>query len=169
MTKVEEVMTKPVVTVPPEMSVKEAAALLAEKDVSGAPVIADGRIIGIFSEVDILRSLKTTKKNLRMVFPSISSIGIAFQEEVVQRELLEAYEEIGSRSVSEVMSKEAHTVTTDTTLKEAVMAMVLNDVNRLPVTQAGQLVGIVTRGDIIKGLAKNDNDKNGNGIAAKLG
>lgn len=169
MTKVEEVMTKIVVTVPPEMSVKEAAALLAEKDVSGAPVIEDGRIVGIFSEVDILRSLKTTKKNLRMVFPSISSIGIAFQEEVVQRELLEAYEEIGSRSVSEVMSREAHTVTTDTTLKEAVMAMVMNDVNRLPVTRAGQLVGIVTRGDIIKGLAKNDNDKNGNGIAAKLG
>ena len=169
MTKVEEVMTGPVVTVGPDMPVREAAALLAEKDVSGAPVIDHGKIVGIFSEADILRSLKTTKKNLRMVFPSISSIGIAFQEEVVQRELLEAYEEIGGKPVSEVMSKEVHSIAVDTTLKEAVMAMVMNDVNRLPVVKEGELVGIVTRGDIIKGLAKDDNNKNGDGMAALLG
>jgi CBS domain-containing protein len=161
MTKVEEIMTSPVVTVTPDMPVSEAAALLAEKDVSGAPVVDQGKIVGIFSEADVLRSLKTTKKNLRLVFPSISSIGIAFQEEVVQRELLEAYEDIGSRPVSDVMSREVHTVATDITIKEAVMAMVMNDVNRLPVMKQGELVGIVTRGDVIKGLANDRNSKNG--------
>lgn len=169
MTKVEQIMTSPVVTVTPDMPVKEAAALLSEKDVSGAPVLDQGKIVGIFSEADVLRSLKTTKKNLRLVFPSISSIGIAFQEEVVQRELLEAYEEIGGMPVSDVMSKEVHTVGADITLKEAVMAMVLNDVNRLPVMRQGELVGIVTRGDVIKGLASDKNSKNGNGLAPFLG
>ena len=157
MRKVREVMTSPVATVAPDMLVKDAAAILAQKDVSGAPVVEAGKIVGVFSEVDVLRSLKTTKKNIRLVFPSISSIGIAFQEELVQRELLEAYEEIGEKPVSEVMSRQVFTVQEDITLKDAVIAMVQNDVNRLPVMRGGELVGIVTRGDVIKGLA---NDKN---------
>ena len=158
---VKEVMTTPVVTLTPDMPVREATELLAEKDVSGAPVLEGDNIVGVFSEADVLRSLKTTKKNLRLVFPSISSIGIAFQEELVQRELLEAYEEVGSKPVSEVMSGEIHTIDADSTVKAAVMVMVMNDVNRLPVLSEGRLVGIVTRGDVIKGLAdeKNNNDK----------
>ena len=143
----------------PQTLVKDAVALLAEKNVSGAPVMEGGKIVGIFSEVDVLRSLKTTKKNLRLVFPSISSIGIAFQEELVQRELLEAYEEIGTMPVSEVMSRQVHAVEEDITLKDAVVAMVQNDVNRLPVLRRGDLVGIVTRGDVIKGLANDKNDR----------
>ena len=86
----------------------------------------------------------------------------------MQRELLEAYEEIGSKPVSEVMSTEVHVVATNITLKEAVMAMVMNDVNRLPVTKDGELVGIVTRGDVIKGLAKDKNSKNGNDLEPLL-
>jgi len=159
MRRVREVMSSPVVTVTPDTLVKDAAALLAEKNVSGAPVMEGGDIVGVFSEVDILRSLKTTKKNLRLVFPSVSSIGIAFQEELVQRELLEAYEEIGAMPVSEVMSKQIHTVDDDITLKDAVVAMVKNNVNRLPVLKAGELVGIITRGDVIKGLANNSNGR----------
>lgn len=155
---VKEVMTVPVVTLAPDMPVQQATALLAEKDVSGAPVLDGEKIVGIFSEADVLRSLKTTKKNLRLVFPSISSIGIAFQEELVQRELLEAYEEIGSKSVSDVMSKEIYVIDADSTVKAAVMAMVVNDVNRLPVVSDDRLVGIVTRGDVIKGLAEDKND-----------
>ena len=158
MRKVREVMTSPVATVAPDMLVKDAAAILAQKDVSGAPVVEAGKIVGVFSEVDVLRSLKTTKKNIRLVFPSISSIGIAFQEELVQRELLEAYEEIGEKPVSEVMSRQVFTVQEDITLKDAVIAMVQNDVNRLPVMRGGELVGIVTRGDVIKGLANDKND-----------
>lgn len=169
MRTVEQIMTSPVVTVTPDMPVKEAATILSEKDISGAPVVDQGRVVGVFSEADVLRSLKTTKKNIRLVFPSISSIGIAFQEEVVQRELLEAYEEIGSKPVSEVMSKEVHTVSADITLKEAVMVMVLNDVNRLPVTKGEELVGIVTRGDVIKGLAEDKNSKDNGGMAPSVG
>ncbi|HIH00844.1 TPA: CBS domain-containing protein [Thermoplasmata archaeon] len=159
MRKVRDVMTSPVTTVTPDMLVKDAAAILAQKDVSGAPVMEAGKIVGVFSEVDVLKSLKTTKKNLRLVFPSISSIGIAFQEELVQRELLEAYEEIGEKPVSEVMSRRVLTVQEDITLKDAVVVMVQNDVNRLPVMRGGELVGIITRGDVIKGLANDKNDQ----------
>jgi CBS domain-containing protein len=161
MRRVRDFMTSPVITMTPETLVKDAVALLTEKDVSGAPVMEGGKVVGIFSEVDILKALKTTKKNLRLVFPSISSIGIAFQEELVQRELLEAYEEIGEMTVSEVMSKQVHTVDDEITLKDAVAAMVQNDVNRLPVLKKGELVGILTRGDVLKGLANDRNGRNG--------
>ena len=156
MLKVKEVMSKPVITVTPETLVKEAALLLGEKDISGVPVIDAGKIVGVFSEADILRSIKTTKKDLRLIYPSVSSLGIAFQEEVTQREILEAYDEIGHRPVKEVMSKDVVTVESDTPLNEAIVQMVRKGINRLPVVDKHELVGMVTRGDVIRGLAKEE-------------
>lgn len=154
MVKVREVMSHPVTTVTPGTLVKDAAAMLSERNVSGVPVVEDDEVVGIFSEVDVLRSIKTTKKDLRLVFPSISSLGIAFQEEVTQREILEAYEEVGNSPVKDVMSREVYTVSPDITLNEAIMMMVEKRINRLPVVEGKNLVGIVTRGDIIRGLAR---------------
>jgi len=153
MLKVREVMTKTVLTIGPGTSVKDAAAMLAEKNISGLPVVENDKIVGIFSEADVLRSLKTTKKDLRLIYPSISSLGIAFQEEVTQREILEAYEEIGNLPVREVMSKTVVTVAPDITLNEAIVKMVQRGINRLPVVEKNALVGIITRADVIRGLA----------------
>jgi CBS domain-containing protein len=152
--KVKEVMSSPVLTISPDTPVKDAAALLAERNVSGAPVVENGIVVGIFSEIDLLKSMKTTKKDMRLVFPSISSIGIAFQEEITQREILEAYEEIGNASVRDLMSKDVVTISPDITLNEAILKMVQHKINRLPVVLNKELLGIVTRGDIIRGLAR---------------
>lgn len=154
MVKVREVMSSPVLSIPPETLVKDAAAMLAERNVSGVPVVDGESVVGVFSEIDVLRSIKTTKKDLRLVFPSISSLGIAFQEEVTQREILEAYEEVGNTPVKEIMSKDVVTVSPDITLSEAVLMMVERKIQRLPVVEGHKLVGIVTRGDIIRGLAR---------------
>lgn len=154
MVKVREVMSSPVVSISPETLVKDATAMLAERNVSGVPVVENESVVGVFSEIDVLRSIKTTKKDLRLVFPSISSLGIAFQEEVTQREILEAYEEIGNTPVREIMSKTVVTVTPEITLNEAIVMMVERKIQRLPVVEGTKLVGIVTRGDIIRGLAK---------------
>lgn len=154
MVKVREVMTSPVMSIPPETLVKDAAAMLAEKNVSGVPVVEDDQVVGVFTEIDVLRSIKTTKKDLRLVFPSISSLGIAFQEEVTQREIIEAYEEIGNTPVKDVMSKDVVTVNPEITVNEAIVMMVERKIQRLPVVEGRKLVGIVTRGDIIRGLAK---------------
>lgn len=155
--KVKDVMSKPVTTITLDTPVKDAAAMLADKNISGAPVMDGNRIVGIFTEADVLRSLKTMKKDLRLVYPSISSLGIAFQEEVTQREILEAYEEIGNLPVKEVMSREVVTVDADIPLNEAISKMVLKGIHRLPVMEKNTLVGIVTRGDIIRGLAAETN------------
>jgi len=154
MVKVREVMSSPVLSIPPETLVKDAAAMLAERNVSGVPVVDGESVVGVFSEIDVLRSIKTTKKDLRLVFPSISSLGIAFQEEVTQREILEAYEEVGNTPVKEIMSKDVVTVSPDITLSEAILMMVERKIQRLPVVEGHRLVGIITRGDIIRGLAR---------------
>lgn len=159
MIKVSEVMTRQVTTVSPDTPVKEAAAILAEKNVSGMPVVEQGRVVGVFSEEDVLRHIKTIKKDLRLIYPSISSLGIAFQEEVTQRELLEAYEEVGNKPVREVMSRDVVTVAPDIPLNEAILKMVQRGINRLPVVEGGNLVGIVTRGDVIRGLAREESNR----------
>jgi len=159
MLKVREVMSAPVATVSPETTVKDAAALLAEKDISGVPVVEGTRVVGIFSEADVLRSLRTTKKDLRLIFPSVSSLGIAFQEDVTQREILEAYEEIGNKPVKDVMTKEVVTVEPDIPLNDAIVKMVQRGISRLPVVEKNALVGIVTRGDVIRGLARENSEK----------
>lgn len=154
MLRVKDIMSKPVITVGPDTLVKDASAMLAQNNISGLPVMENGKIVGIFSEVDVLRSIKTQKKDLRLVYPSISSLGIAFQEEVTQREILEAYEEIGRMSVRDVMSTHVEVVGPDITVSEAVMRMVQRGINRLPVVEKNVVVGIVTRADVIRGLAK---------------
>jgi CBS domain-containing protein len=154
MLKVKDIMSSPVLTVGPDTTVKDASALLAERNISGVPVVELGKIVGVFSEADVLRSIKTQKKDLRLVYPSVSTLGIAFQEEVTQRELLEAYEEIGNMPVRDVMSRQVEAVGPDLTLSEAVMKMVQKGIHRLPVVEKSQIVGIITRGDVIRGLAK---------------
>lgn len=153
MLKVREVMTKTVTTVTPDTLVKDAAAILALRNISGVPVVDGGKIVGIFSEADVLKSIKTTKKDMRLIYPSISSLGIAFQEEVTQREIIEAYEEIGQKPVKEVMSTRVVTVAPDIPINEVIVQMVQKSINRLPVVDKNVLVGIITRGDVIRGLA----------------
>jgi len=160
MPKVKDVMSKPVVSIGPDVLVKDAAALLAERNISGVPVVdANGAVIGIFSEADVLRSIKTQKKDIRLIYPSISSLGIAFQEEVTQREILVAYEEIGNKAVKDIMSQNVVTVGPEIELNEAIVKMVGKGINRLPVVDKNVLVGIVTRGDVIRGLARDHSAK----------
>jgi CBS domain-containing protein len=153
MLKVKQIMSKPVITVTSDTLVKDASALLAVKNISGVPVVDGQRIVGVFSEADVLRSLKTTKKDLKLIYPSISSLGIAFQEEVTQREIIDAYNEVGMKPVKEVMSQDVDTVGPEMTLNEVIGKMVQKGVITVPVVDKGTIVGVVTRGDVIRGLA----------------
>jgi CBS domain-containing protein len=153
MLKVKQIMSRLVITVTPDTLVKDASALLVLKNISGVPVVDGQRIVGMFSEADVLRSLKTTKKDLKLIYPSISPLGIAFQEEVTQREIIEAYNEVGRKPVKEVMSRDVDIVGPEMTLNDVIGKMVQKGVITVPVVDKGTIVGIVTRGDVIRGLA----------------
>ena len=160
--KVGDIMMMTVVTISPEDTLLDASLKMSQKKVSGAPVVdEENQLLGMLSEADILRSIKTTVKTMQLIYPSLSSLGVAFKEKVSEKEVVEAYRDIEKMKVNEIMTKEVYSIGPDEELRSAIKKMVMNKINRLPVIDAnGKLVGIVTRGDILRGIAEESKNNN---------
>jgi len=155
---VKEIMVKKVVVLHPEDTVADALSKFAESNISGCPVIDDQDVvIGMLSETDILGHLKTQYKSLKMKYPPEIMFGIAFEEVKKERELPKAFGEIGEMKVKELMERDVVFATVEDTVERVVRLMVKNKINRVPIVKDGKLVGIVTRGDVIGGLYKDEN------------
>ncbi|HLE54940.1 MAG TPA: CBS domain-containing protein [Thermoplasmata archaeon] len=151
--KVRDVMSKDPITLKPTASLREAAITLADESVGGCPVVDDsGKMIGMLSEVDILEALKTQNKELRMLMPPEITFGISFVEVIKEREALAAFKEVENRLVRDVMTKEVHAVSPEDALERPIRLMVQHKIHRIPVVERDRLVGIVTRGDVLRGF-----------------
>jgi len=137
----------------PTDTLRAAAEKLAQHGVGGMPVVdASGAIQGVLTEYDILEALKTQHKTLKMLMPPQISFGISFVEVLEDREAAKAFAEIGDRPVGEIMSKDVAAVGADETVERAIQLMVKRKVQRLPVVEKGKVVGVVTRGDVLRGF-----------------
>jgi CBS domain-containing protein len=147
---VSEVMTKPVFSVRPETPLQEAVTLLSSHHISGLPVVDEsGALVGELSEKDL------------MVRESGFDAGpyVMFLDAVIYlRNPLEwnrqVHQVLGS-SVGDVMSSQPHTCAASTSLPQA--ARLLNDrrIQRLfVVNDQGAMVGVLTRGDVVRALAE---------------
>lgn len=153
---VRKFMTEEVVFLGPDDTVRDAVAKFADNRISGSPVMDEtGRILGVLSEKDILKALKTRCKRLQMVYPSLSMVSVSFVECFDDKEALEAFTEIAEMKVEEIMSHSPVTIEADRELGAAINLMNEKHINRIPVTEGGIMVGIITRKDVIKGLAHN--------------
>jgi CBS domain-containing protein len=147
--KVREIMITNVVTAKPNTTVGELADILVKNKISGVPVVDDqGRVLGMVSEADIIL------QDVDLHFPYY----IQFLESVIYLQSVHKFEErfkkaFGSK-VTEVMSDEVVSVSPDATVREVATLMADRNVNRLPVTENERLVGIVTRGDIVRAIAE---------------
>ena len=145
--RVNDVMTAKVLTVSPATSLKEAAAMLARAQISGLPVVdTEGYVVGVLSEGDIL----------------FKELGVASKKSLLER-WLEPTQPNGSkaeaRTVGEAMSAPAITIGPKRPLAEAAGAMIEHGVKRLPVVDdAGKLVGIVTRADLVRAFVRSDEE-----------
>jgi len=150
-------MTIDVVTVNEYISVREAAKVLAECHISGAPVLdGEGTLVGMLTETDILRSVKRAADEVRMVFPSVHTMGVMFELAKGEKEIMEAFEEQANTVVMDVMTKNVITCHQDTDLNKVADILVKKAINRLPVVDdEGHVVGIITRGDIVRAFAQN--------------
>lgn len=157
---IKSIMTTKVVTLSPDDTIASASMKMSSARISGAPVVEEsGKLIGILSEADILRSLKTHQRSLHLVYPSLSSISVTFQEQVTERETLDAYKEIENVKVRDVMTTEVEVAREDEELRGAIKKMVAKGINRLPVVDSeNKVIGIVTRGDILRGIAAESNN-----------
>lgn len=145
--KIEQVMTTDVTTVAPDASLKDVAEVLASKRISGVPVVdADGRVVGVVSEGDIVGI----------------EVGDAHDERggLLGRLLWAAPpERLEARTAEEAMSAPALTISPHTGVAEAARQMTESGVNRLPVVDPdGMLVGIVTRADLVRAFVRSDEE-----------
>lgn len=153
--KVKEMMVADTVVLRPEETVADAVEKFAKHRISGCPVVDNqGRVIGIMTETDILNSLKTHYKELKMRVPPETIIGISFVEIIKKREAVEAFEEITNARVRDAMTRNVITAGPEDELEEVIQRMVESDVNRIPIVDESLLVGIVTRGDVIRAVQK---------------
>lgn len=149
--KVADIMTKNVISITLEATVEDAAKLLLERNISGLPVVdKDGKLAGIITHKDLLY------KNMEPEAPAMLEIlgGFVYLGGVGRYN--DELKKLISTKVSDVMTKDVITAGMDDSVQSVAKLMVQNGVNRIPVVKDGQLVGIVSRADIIKNTARGD-------------
>ena len=140
-----QIMTRPVITILPDASITEAANLMLQRHISGLPVVdATGKLVGIVSEGDFIRRSEIgTQRRRGRFLKFILGPGQAATDFV---------HEHGCK-ISEVMTTEPVTITEDTSLEAIVALMEKNKLKRLPVLRDGQVVGIVSRANLLQAVA----------------
>lgn len=157
MRKVRDFMNPNVIYFSPDDSIFDVAKSFSENDISGAPVVKKGKVVGIISISDIVKflSLKLKFSESSLTNPlslSMQMINI-FQIGKNYLQLKKEIEKLSRTKVKDVMSKKVVCIDPDSSLLEAANKMAENDVNRLPVIDKnGKLVGIIAREDLIRGL-----------------
>jgi len=154
--KVSDVMNPDVVTVRPDATIKECIKLLREKKVSGVPVVSDAGLVGIITENDLLALLEVPEHTGYWLPSPLEIIEVPVREIIERLELRDSLsEDVGDWKIERVMKKSVHTIDGEADIETAAEHMTRHKINRLPVVdKRGKLIGIVTRGDIIKGIAE---------------
>ena len=124
-----ERMSRPVISVSPDAPINEVLAMFREGHIRRAPVMKDGKLIGIVSERDLLN---------------------ASPSEVTSLSIWELNYLISKVTVKRVMSKKVITVDQDTPIEEAARIMADKKIGGVPVVSAGKVVGIITETDLFK-------------------
>jgi CBS domain-containing protein len=140
-----DVMTRKVVSVVPDASIVEAARLMLEHRISGLPVIdAHGDLVGVVTEGDCLRRTETGTERKRPRWLEFL---------IGPGRLADEYIHTHSRKVSEVMTATPITITEDAPLDAIVHLMETRGIKRLPVVCGREVVGIVSRANLLHALA----------------
>jgi predicted transcriptional regulator len=143
--KVTEIMSFPVITVPPEATVKHAAHLLVEYGISALPVLdPNGNLVGIVSEADLLplEARADPRSQATPLRPTAGSV---------------------PQTVAEIMTNNVLSVSATAEVSQAARVMIEAGIKRVPVMHEGRLVGIVSRRDLVAVIARKDTD-----VAAEL-
>ncbi len=148
-TTVADVMSRDPIVVNPDTPLKDAIKILAEKRISGLPVVDHHKkLVGVISETDLMwQETGVTPPAYIMLLDSVIYLENPGHYE---RDLHKAL----GQTVGDVMSTDPVVVKPERPLREAAQLMHERKIHRLPVLDAqGQVIGIVTRGDVIRFMA----------------
>ena len=140
-----DVMTRNILSVRPDAVIAEAIRLMLDNRISGLPVLDEtGRLVGILTEGDLLRRGETGTERHRPRWLEIL---------MGPGRLAEEYVRTHGRRIAEVMTRDPVSVSPDTPLAEIVALMERHRIKRVPVLDGDAPVGILSRADLLRGLA----------------
>ncbi len=124
-----ERMSKPVITIAPDMPITEAISLMKKEHIRRTPVVKDGKLVGIVSDKDLLN---------------------ASPSPVTTLSIWEMNYLLSKITIAEVMTKNVMTVDENMPIEQAARIMADNKIGGLPVLRDGNVVGIITETDLFK-------------------
>ena len=140
--KARDLMTSPVLTLPPESTLAEAAALMLANGVSALPVVDEGKMVGILSHSDYTPQ--------RQAYPTANDLFSVLGELVATVNLEEVVKTVRMKQVKDVMKTHVVTIDEHAEAGEVAETMIRQHVHRLPVMSAKKMVGIISRHDLLK-------------------
>ena len=142
--RVEDFMTRRVVTITPDTTFLAAARLMLERGVGGLPVVdASGCMIGVFSESDLLRAESKGENTSPWLQMMVGPDG-----EPAEPIKLDA------RKVGDTMTREPITIAPGASIAQACRLLHDHRLRRLPVVESGKLVGMIARADLVRAVAE---------------
>jgi CBS-domain-containing membrane protein len=140
-----DVMITNVVTVGADASVQDVANLLLAHRISAVPVVtATGEILGIVSEGDLINRPEAQTSHRRSWWLDALASNESLAAEYVKSH---------SRQVTDVMTRDVITAAPDTPVAEVAALLEKNRIKRVPIVKDGRIVGIVSRANLLQGLA----------------
>lgn len=181
MLRVSDLMTAEVLTLDPDMSLRQAVERLEEGDVTGAPVVASGRVVGVVSQTDVLDfhastpgvPTAETREGVPEDWGGAEIMGEEDAEEAPstyfarlwsdsQASLTERFEDpdtpewdiLEEHTVAEVMTRRVVAVRPSASVEEAARTMLAHDVHRILVMEGDRLQGILSSTDLMRAVAE---------------
>ena len=126
-----ERMSRPVISVSPEMPINDVLAMFRKEHIRRAPVMKDGKLVGLVTETDLLNASPSP----------VTSLSIWEMNYLISKV-----------KIKDVMSRKVITVDSDTPIEEAARIMADKKIGGVPVVHEGKVVGIITETDLFKVL-----------------
>ncbi len=138
---VNEIMSRTPKTVTPETRLLDVVSLMCLFRFSGLPVVENDKLVGIIAEKDVLHRM----------FPTLEEIMDGMSSPDYDK-MMSQYKDVVNLKVSDLMTPGVITVSPDMHILRAATIMVRHKFRRIPVADAGQLVGMLSLGDIHKAI-----------------
>ena len=147
MIKAKDIMSKEIISVSPETEITQAANLLLEKRINGVPVVdAAGELVGILCQSDLIAQQKS------IPIPSLFTLLDGYISLKTSKRMDKEVEKIAATKVAEAMTANPVTVDPETGIEKIATLMVEKNYHTLPVIDAGKLVGILGKEDVLRTL-----------------
>ena len=152
MLTVKDIMTTEVITLSPDTDIVQAANILLENRINGAPVVdGQGRIVGILCQSDLVAQQK------KIPLPTVFTLLDSYISLTSSKQLEKEVRKIAAWTVSDAMTPNPVTIQCDTSIETVAALMVDSKFHTLPVMEGEKMVGIIGKADLLRTLVSAPN------------